>query len=124
MAEDLKNMWFEVDKQTQIKLLRDFFTKFVLPLDECPTFMTESDWNELIDFAIFDIINIYTPRPKYCLVLCIEGLAYKYWVPGSNQFHTIVDFLMGLEDTLKLGDRKLLTSCSIEDMKLWLEFNL
>lgn len=119
----MKRKWQNLNKVEQKQLLKDIFFNKLFDHQHLPAFMTEQDWSELFEGAKIDNIPIFSGH-TYTIVLFLETFAYRYWIPDSNQFLILENFLKDSFALVRVENADLFEFCSLENSDMKFKFNM
>ena len=124
MTYTVKDVWQHLlSQQEKQQLLKKLFLDVLFHLTNLPEFMTDRDWSDLVQEIKLDH-SFHPANRQYSVFLNVEEFAYKHWVPGSDNYFIIYDFLKNHLANVKLGPVNLFDSCIEQNMRLWFDFNL
>ena len=124
MTEQAKEKWQGLSQHERRAFLKQLFIKVLVNDPHLPDFLTEED---MADFKRDTDIGFYSYRPtqnQYSATVDLEEFAYRYWVPGSDKFFILLDYLQHQLATTKVDELNLFSSFHEENNRVWFELNL
>lgn len=118
----MHTQWQNLNKVKRKKLLKKLFFDVLFHHENLPGFMTEEDWSDLFEFARAEIYS-YKNR-EYVVSLDLETFAYRYWVPESDKFWVLVNFLENNWARVKIGSFDLFQSTDMDNNVMRFYFNM
>jgi len=118
--------WQLLRNRDRNRLLLELLFDVMLNDADWPEFMTQEDCNELRQNSTASAyLPVFPEYDEKCYAhLDLELLAIRYWVPDSNHFFTLIDFLQGPLAQVKVQNVYLFESINFKNLKIWVNFNM